>query len=167
MEEFGKLMFGEWDDNEWCQFDNYMIECLQMYLAEGLVKSFTINLKLRKLVSETCEEFAEWSGALSGNTHHLLKPGGRVKKQDLYYDFIEDNPDFAPKSKKTVSRTKFNKWLLEFAWFRYGTEATQGRDSVGRWIQFNEKPKEIQKELSAEELKEKDWEDFLDELNQE
>ena len=167
LQEFGKLMFGEWNDDEWCQFDNYMIECLQMYLADGLVKSFTINLKLRKLVSETCEEFAEWSGALSGNTHHLLKPGGRVKKQDLYYDFIEDNPDFAPKSKKTVSRTKFNKWLLEFAWFRYGTEATQGRDSVGRWIQFNEKPKEIQKELSAEELKEKNWEDFLDELNQE
>ena len=23
--EFGKLMFGEWDDNEWCQFDNYMV----------------------------------------------------------------------------------------------------------------------------------------------
>ena len=24
MDEFGKLMFGEWDDNEWCQFDIYI-----------------------------------------------------------------------------------------------------------------------------------------------
>ena len=29
--EFGKHFFGEWDDSEWCQFDNFMISCLQMY----------------------------------------------------------------------------------------------------------------------------------------
>ena len=37
--EFGKLMFGEWDDNDWCQFDNYMITNLQLYLDKGLLKS--------------------------------------------------------------------------------------------------------------------------------
>ena len=34
-DEFGKLFFGDWDDDEWCVFDNYMIECLQLYLNEG------------------------------------------------------------------------------------------------------------------------------------
>ena len=38
LEEFGKLMFGDWNDEEWCQFDNYMIQCLQLYLEKGLMK---------------------------------------------------------------------------------------------------------------------------------
>ena len=43
--EFGKLMFGEWDDNEWCQFDNFMIKCVQLYFDKGLLKSDFVNLK--------------------------------------------------------------------------------------------------------------------------
>ena len=49
LEEFGKLMFGDWKDDEWCQFDNYMIECLQLYLERGLLESDFVNLKIRKL----------------------------------------------------------------------------------------------------------------------
>ena len=33
--------------------------------------------------------------------------GDRVYKQDLYFDFIADNPDFAPKAKRTVSGQSF------------------------------------------------------------
>ena len=36
LDEFGKLMFGDWNDDEWCQFDNYMIQCIQLYLKQGL-----------------------------------------------------------------------------------------------------------------------------------
>ena len=39
LDEFGKLMFGDWNDDDWCEFDNYMIGCLQGYLNTGLVKS--------------------------------------------------------------------------------------------------------------------------------
>ena len=46
IDEFGKLMFGEWDDEEWCQFDNYMIQNLQLYLGYGLLKSHSVNQKL-------------------------------------------------------------------------------------------------------------------------
>ena len=31
LDEFKKLMFGDWDDKEWEQFDNYMINCLSSY----------------------------------------------------------------------------------------------------------------------------------------
>ena len=48
MDEFGKLMFGDWDDRDWCSFDNYMIGCLQNYLAKGLQKSQFENLKIRQ-----------------------------------------------------------------------------------------------------------------------
>jgi len=31
-DEFGRLMFGDWNDDDWCEFDNYMIGCLKNYL---------------------------------------------------------------------------------------------------------------------------------------
>ena len=134
--EFGKLMFGEWDDNDWCQFDNYMIRCLQLYLDKGLLKSDFVNLKTRKFSAETCHEFAEWCGAIGGQKTDKLVRNKKIYKNDLYLDFIDENPDFAPKSKMTVSRNRFNKWLQSYADFRYECRAIEGRDGVGRWIQF-------------------------------
>ena len=140
LEEFGKLMFGDWNDEEWCQFDNYMIQCLQLYLEKGLLKSAFVNLKIRKLSAETCHEFIEWCGII-GNTqiHDKLKPEGKVPKNELYQDFVEDNPDFAPKSKMSVSRVRFSKWLVSFSLFHYGCAPEEGRDMHARWIRFRHK----------------------------
>jgi hypothetical protein len=134
--EFGKLMFGEWGDHDWCQFDNYMIGCLQLYLDKGLLKSDFVNLKTRKFSAETCHEFAEWCGAIGGQKTDKLVRNKKIYKNDLYLDFIEENPDFAPKSKMTVSRNRFNKWLQSYSDFKYDCKATEGRDGVGRWIEF-------------------------------
>jgi len=134
--EFGKLMFGEWGDHDWCQFDNYMIGCLQLYLDKGLLKSDFVNLKTRKFSAETCHEFAEWCGAIGGQKTDKLVRNKKIYKNDLYLDFIDENPDFAPKSKMTVSRNRFNKWLQSYSDFKYDCKATEGRDGVGRWIVF-------------------------------
>ena len=66
LDEFGKLMFGDWNDDEWCDFDNYMIRCLQDYLTQGLVESKFVNLKIRQLSAETCHDFIEWCGLING-----------------------------------------------------------------------------------------------------
>ena len=134
--EFGKLMFGEWDDNEWCQFDNFMVRCLQLYLDQGLLKSDFVNLKTRKLSAATCHEFIEWCGVIGGQENSALKEDSRKYKNDLYLDFIEENPDFAPKSKMTISRNKFNKWLQSYSQYKFKTIALEGRDMIGRWIEF-------------------------------
>jgi hypothetical protein len=63
LDEFGKLMFGDWSDEEWCDFDNYMIGCLQMYLKKGLRKSEFVNLKVRQLSAETTHDFIECCGS--------------------------------------------------------------------------------------------------------
>jgi len=137
LKEFGKLMFGEWNDDEWCSFDNFMIECLQLYLRSGLVKSEFVNLKIRRLSAETCHEFIEWCGILDDMPpNKMLATNTKIFKQDLYFDFIEDNPDFAPKSKMTVSRTRFYKWLTAYNQFKYKCDPEEGRDSGGRWIVF-------------------------------
>lgn len=135
--EFGRLMFGDWDEEEWCQFDNYMINCLQGYLETGLVKSDFVNLKIRKFSAETCHEFVEWCGLLKNSIENTkLRPNNRIYKTDLYNDFVDENPDFAPKSKFTVSRVVFQNWLNTYSLFKYNQHAQQGRDLGGRWILF-------------------------------
>jgi len=137
VKEFGKLMFGEWNDDEWCAFDNFMIECLQLYLRDGLVKSEFVNLKIRRLSAETCHEFIEWCGILDGMPlNKMLATNTKIFKQDLYFDFIEDNPDFAPKSKMTVSRTRFYKWLTAYNQYKHKCDPEEGREAGGRWIVF-------------------------------
>ena len=70
LDEFGKLMFGDWNDDDWCEFDNYMIGCLKNYLNTGLVKSKFVNLKIRQLSAETTHDFIEWCGLLEGQARN-------------------------------------------------------------------------------------------------
>ena len=135
LDEFGKLMFGDWDDVDWCEFDNYMIRCLQNYLETGLVKTTHVNLNVRKLSAETCHEFIEWCGLLKdSDNNNNVSTGKRLYKNELYYRFVEEYPDYGPKSKMTISRTKFYKWLVSYALFKEGVMPEEGRDQLGRWI---------------------------------
>ena len=135
LDEFGKLMFGDWDDDDWCEFDNYMIGCLINYIKTGLVKSKFVNLKIRQLSAETCHEFIEWCGLVDNQERNIsLESNLKLYKNELYYNFIEEYPDYGPKSKMTISRTKFYKWLVSYAMFKEGIPPEEGRDMNGRWI---------------------------------
>ena len=135
--EFGKLMFGDWNDNEWCQFDNYMIRNLQNYLDTGLLKSEFVNLKIRKLSAKTGHDFIEWCGLLGETAYQdKLKFNVKIYKNDLYNDFIEENPDRSSRGKMTISRTRFYKWLTSYSVYKYSCEPQEGRDNVGKWIKF-------------------------------
>ena len=137
LDEFGKLMFGEWDDDEWCQFDNYMINCLQDYLNKGLQASEFVNLKVRQLSAETSHDFIEWCGLIKGShPNNKLEENVKNYKHTLYLEFIEEYPDYGPKAKMTISRTRFYKWLVSYALFKTGIQPEEGRDASGRWIRI-------------------------------
>tara|TARA_R100001460_G_scaffold65034_1_gene105377 strand:- start:47191 stop:49572 length:2382 start_codon:yes stop_codon:yes gene_type:complete len=136
-DEFGRMMFGDWDDDEWCSFDNYMIGCLQLYMVEGLIKSEFVNLAVRKLSAETCHEFIEWCGLIEGSdAAEILERKGRIHAQEMYGKFTDEYPDFAPKAKMTVSRIKFYKWISAYGTFKYGKAPEEGKDASGRWFRF-------------------------------
>jgi len=140
LDEFGKHFFADWNDEDWCLFDNYMVACLQGYLKTGLVKSTFVNLQVRQLSAETSHDFIEWCGLIEGtpsNTH--LDIGIKLMKQDLYYEFIQEYPDYAPKAKMTISRTRFYKWLTAYAVFTTGISPEEGRDPSGRWLRLRNK----------------------------
>jgi hypothetical protein len=134
-DEFGKMMFGDWNDDDWCEFDNYMIGCLKGYLKTGLVKSKFVNLKIRQLSAETTHDFIEWCGLVDGQERNMaLMNDVRLYKNDLYYDFINEYPDYAPRGRMSISRTRFYKWLSSYGMYREGVLPEEGRDLNGRWI---------------------------------
>ena len=134
LDEFEKHFFADWNEDEWCLFDNYMTSCLQDYLTTGLVKSKFINLKIRQLSAQTSHDFIEWCGLIAGHQkNEKLRFEERLIMQDLYFDFIGEYPDYAPKAKMTISRTRFYRWLVAYGNFMCN-DVTEGRDSNGRWF---------------------------------
>ena len=55
LDKFGNMLFDDWKKDEWAKFDKFMINCLQYYLENGLIKSKTNNLELRKFINETSQ----------------------------------------------------------------------------------------------------------------
>lgn len=148
LDEFGKLMFGDWNDDDWCEFDNYMINCLVNYLKTGLVKSQFVNLNIRQLSAETCHEFIEWCGLVDNQDRDVkLQAGIRLYKNDLYSNFIDEYPDYAPRGRMSVSRTKFYKWIISYAMYKEGTMPEEDRDLHGRWIIIRSKPETFQEQI--------------------
>jgi len=46
--EMGAWFFSnDWDENEWLRFDNFMVECLSLYLKHGVIEAAPINLEKR------------------------------------------------------------------------------------------------------------------------
>ena len=147
-DEFGRLFFGDWDDDEWCVFDNYMIYCLQLYLKEGLMQSEFVNLRIRQLSAETSHDFIEWCGLLEGQEENQkLVEGIKIYRNEVYFDFINEYPDYAPKSKMTISRQRFYKWLHSYCVYKTGNAPIEGRDMTGRWITIGESIEEESNEV--------------------
>jgi len=142
LDEFGKLMFGDWNDEDWCEFDNYMIGCLTNYIKTGLVKSKFVNLKIRQLSAETCHEFIEWCGLVDThqNREVMLQTDTRLYKNELYSNFVDEYPDYGPRGRMSVSRTKFYKWLIAYGIYKEGVMPQEDRDQQGRWIIIKSKP---------------------------
>ena len=140
LDEFGKLMFGDWNDDDWCEFDNYMLNNLQNFLVTGLVKSKFVNLKIRQLSAETSHEFIEWCGLIDDQDREIVLDADiRLYKNDLYDNFVREYPDYGPHSRMSMSRTKFYKWLSSYALFKEGMAPEEGRDARGRWIIIRKK----------------------------
>lgn len=124
LDEFGLMLFDEFTIDEWQRFDNFMINCLQVYLKNGLIKHSFQNLKTRKFIGDTSFEFYEW--VTDGN----IELGARVYKTDKFNQFIDEYPDF---KKYNLSQKRFSKWLDNLALY-LGKEITHGKSIDGRWV---------------------------------
>lgn len=136
LDEFKKRFFDQWDSKEWSKFDNFMIECIQLYLSKGLVKHEFKNLEVRKFIKETSFEFYEWVTSEEKN----LTVNTRINKSEKHESICQDYPDL----RKWLSQKRFTMWLDRYAIFR-GYKIISGNTAGVRWVEFEDvsKPKEV------------------------
>lgn len=79
--EFKRMLFDDWPDSEWLQFDNFMIECCQLHLRVGLVPQELINLPEKRLMAELSAEFSEFID------ENLLEPQQNITRTAYYKKF--------------------------------------------------------------------------------
>jgi len=132
LNEFKHLLFDEWDSKEWSRFDNFMIECVQFYLANGLIQHDFTNLELKKFINKTSREFYEFS-----NDPDNIPLNVRVYSQKIYEDIIAEYPDL----KKWLTRRRLKMWIDLFA-IHKGYKANHNRDNLGIYFELitNDKP---------------------------
>lgn len=127
-DEFKKHLFDDWDIDEWCQFDSYMVECLSSYMRTGLILSTFFNSEIRKLMQSTSIEFVEWCGVVSKEENSLIVYNFRLNLNVLFADFAENYPD------KRISRTLFYKWMYLYGTYVSAAKITDGKDVYGKWM---------------------------------
>jgi len=135
-EEFGHDLFTDWSEHEWCIFDNYMISNLQKYLNNGMIEADFNNLHIRKFIAETNHDFYEF---ISDSTNGYKISDKRYYTNNVFEKFVEEYPDYAPRSRRQISRKLFNHWLSKWGSFHFGADALMDRDSKGKYIEFKRK----------------------------
>lgn len=60
VQEFGHLLFDDWNKEEWSKFDSLMVFCIKEFLSKGIVTPKSINLEENKLKFETHSKFVEF-----------------------------------------------------------------------------------------------------------
>ena len=104
-----------------------MVECLQKYLKDGLVKQNAKNIKLRKLIAETSMEFYEW---IQDNDNFPINK--RNDKKTYFENFIQEYQDY----KLWLKRKRFDIWVQKYATFigsEYQTDVSNGL----RWFMIS------------------------------
>lgn len=131
LDEFGHMLFSDWDEEEWLRFDNFMINCEQYYLQNGLVKHDFNNLETRKFIKETSYEFYEWCNDKNEFDMPNIKLNTEVSKTELFEAFKHEYKDFD----KWLKAKTFTKWLQSLATYK-GYEYKEGRTSIMRYVKF-------------------------------
>lgn len=111
-DEFGHFFFSEWNGEEWSRFDNFMVGCISLYLAKGILEVKPINLTKRKQIQHTNPDFVEFIDS-------LLAGGELVRekwyhKKELFDQFIEQYPEYKD-DRWLKSLRNFTKYLKIYA----------------------------------------------------
>ncbi|NUN08054.1 MAG: bifunctional DNA primase/polymerase [Ignavibacteriaceae bacterium] len=130
--EFGKLFFTQWNSEEWNAFDCYMIDCLRMYLENGLQSYQPINLNKKLLVESTCEYFPAF-------VEENVVVGVEYNKFDLHMQFKDENPDY-----KEQKQAGFTRWLKTYAKLNdlRVIETHSGKEKKFRFVPIDEEGKQ-------------------------
>ena len=110
-----------------------MVDCLQKFLKNGLIKQNAKNIKMRKFIAESSMEFYEWIH----EPDNCLR-NERIDKQVAFNNFVNEYKDF----QKYLTRKKFNIWVQKYCKF-IDVEYLSGNSNGLQW--FTIKTRELDK----------------------
>lgn len=82
-DDFGHYLFTDWDKNQMNLFYNFMLNCVQVFLAEGLIKYSSGNYDERKMVNECPQDFIDFMDAKDEQDKYLIARNRELLKTDL------------------------------------------------------------------------------------
>lgn len=141
-DSFGRLMFNEWDYEEWNRFYNFMAICIQTYLKFSDLNKYTIptaDLERRKLRQELGENFLEFA-ELYFSTEEEASAFGEpqcyrnvaIEKKKVLLDYT----DAFPNEKKYMDEKRIKEKVrlyCKYMGFEYNpTAGTDGRVKFGK-----------------------------------
>lgn len=124
----GHWFFRDWNAEQWNQFDNLMMYCIQQYLLTGIVRADGINLNARKLRDDTGAEFVTFMEELKIEHEQLFE------KKKLYEQFSTAFPEVNFKGFSQKLFTKWLQWWVEYRPEMAGYRTT--RSSSVDYIRF-------------------------------
>ncbi len=108
LQDFGRRFFEEWDSEEWARFYWFMVGCVALYLQQGLLRYEAVNLRERKLIAATCEEFAQFV--------RTVPQDEQLDKKGILEGFHNEYLDFKPVgSLHGLTSQKMTRWLKSYA----------------------------------------------------
>lgn len=116
---FGHCLFSEWDEDQWLLFDNFMLECVWLYLRvkeyrlnasgsnQGLIDPPLVNLRHRELRQGMGESFLDWAKLTFDPSKDL---GRRLVRKELYGEYQAYDKQGA----RYVNAVEFKKRIVRF-----------------------------------------------------
>ncbi|MFW5871611.1 MAG: hypothetical protein ACOCUT_00745, partial [bacterium] len=143
-QEFKQWFFVDWKEKEWQAFDNFMVECIRLFLEHGLLTPKSLNLENRKLLNETNQDFVDFiesrlvhnpaqvENELDGKVY--ICPGIAFCKKSLHTNFLQEYPEY--ESDKYLKKQQiFTRWLKAFAGYR-GYNVEEKKSGANRSMIF-------------------------------
>jgi hypothetical protein len=121
--EVGQELFNEWSQDEWACFDNYMMNCISIYLDMGLIDMPLKNLDYRKLIDIIGQEMNIFFGGLKKNEHLSIK---------MTYDDLMDG--FPELRKRNISQNLVTRNLKKYCEYHSFELETAYSGGVGKFI---------------------------------
>ncbi|QMW02299.1 hypothetical protein [Spirosoma foliorum] len=98
----------EWDADEWARFDRFMVECVYLYMKNGLVPYKTHNVSANRLIQTTSDEFFTW---VTTHEETGLQPNQSYNRPQLLTEFRQ----FAGMSEKELPSRRFTEWIKRYS----------------------------------------------------
>lgn len=122
VQEYKRLLFDEWNAQDWIVFDNFMVWCLQTYMEFGLVKAQLENAERKRLIQETSQEFIDF---IEDYDFHYSFP---IYLKEIKNNFIVNNKEYS-----NLTNKRWSMWINMF--ITHSTDSyTLGKDRNGAHI---------------------------------